>query len=355
MAIRVSSWGVVGEKAVHLYEMSAGAYLAEVSDYGGTIVRLCVPDKVGRVGNVNLGMRTVDEYRRPKGPFFGCLVGRYGNRIAGAKFSVGGKEYRLAPNDNGNTLHGGVAGYDKRIWAVADRSMSGNAVLELSLRDPDGCEGFPGNVDVKVTYTLTPDGVFRVDYFAVSDAATPINLTQHAYFNLKDGGKTGIGGHLLKLHASKYTHTDQWLIPTGKILPVAGTVYDFREAKEIGKDLLKTGTQPPGYDDCFAIDAATNATELSGGKLVPAAGVFEPVSGRTMEVWTTQPGVQLYTGNFLDGSFVDFDGQPYRQHTGFCLETQHFADGPNRPEFGVPLLVPGKEYRQATEFRFGVR
>jgi aldose 1-epimerase len=355
MAIRVSSWGVVGERAVHLFEMSAGAYLAEVSDYGGTIVRLCVPDRTGRVGNVNLGMRTVEEYRRVKSPFFGCLVGRYANRIGGAKFSIGGREYRLAGNDGGNTLHGGLEGYDKRVWSAADKSAEGNAVLELTLRDPDGCEGFPGNVDVKVTYTLTAAGVFRVDYFAVSDAATPINLTQHAYFNLKDGGKSGIGGHVLKVHASRYTQTDLRLIPTGKILPVAGTVYDFRTEKEIGKDLLKTGTEPAGYDDCFVIDAATNATALSGGKLVQAAEVQEPVTGRTMEVWTTQPGVQLYTGNFLDGSFADFDGQPYRQHAGFCLETQHFADGPNRPEFGVPMLVPGKEYRQATEFRFGVR
>jgi aldose 1-epimerase len=210
-------------------------------------------------------------------------------------------------------------------------------------------------VDVKVTYTLTVGGVFRVDYFAVSDAVTPINLTQHAYFNLRDGGKTGVGGHVLKVHAGRYTETDKWLIPTGKILPLAGTVFDFREAKEIGRDLLKTGREPAGYDDCFVIDEATNAGGVSGGKLVEAAEVYEPVSGRTMEVWTTQPGVQLYTGNFLDGRCADFDGQPYRQHAGFCLETQHFADGPNRPEFGVPLLVPGKEYRQAAEFRFGVR
>lgn len=359
MAIRATSWGMVGERAVHLYEMSAGAYMAEVSDYGGTIVRLRVPDRSGRVGNVCLGMRTVEEYRGVKPPFFGALVGRQANRISGAKFLLGGREYRLEDNDKGHCLHSGAAGYDKRVWeardvSAADRSSAGVAVLELTLRDADGAGGFPGNVDVKVRYTLTAGGVFRVEYVAVSDAVTPINLTQHAYFNLRDGGKSSVGGHVLKLNASRYTQTDKWLIPTGKILPVEGTVYDFRAAKEIGKDLLATGTEPAGYDDCFVLDETTNAAALSGGRLVQAAAVHEPETGRTMEVWTTQPGVQLYTGNFLDGRCVDFDGRPYRQHTGFCLETQHFADGPNRPEFGVPMLVPGGEYWQATEFRFGV-
>jgi aldose 1-epimerase len=333
-----------GGETVEVYTLknSSGASV-KVLDYGGIVTEINVPDAQGKLSNVTLGFDNMPDYET-KSPYFGCLVGRFANRIAKGRFTLDGKEYTLAVNNGPNALHGGLKGYDKRIWKAKPLESSEGPALQLTLHDPDGTEGYPGTLDTTVTYTWTNDNVLEISYVAKVDGkATPLNLTNHAYFNLKDAGKSDILGHVLTLDCDQYTPVDDTSIPTGTIAPVEGTAIDFRSPKTIGKDMAAMGSTPPGYDHNLVVRG-------SKGTLRRAARVEEPTTGRTMECWTTEPGVQLYTGNFLDANANEF-----AQHHGFCLETQHYPDSINQPSFPSVVLRPGETYRSTTEYRFGVK
>jgi aldose 1-epimerase len=294
---------------------------------------------------VALGFDSLEPYLKGH-PFFGAIAGRYGNRIAKGRFALNGKTYSLAVNNGPNHLHGGVKGFDKHVWQA---QVSGSNALVLTRRSPDGEEGYPGNLDVRITYTLTDRNELVVDYHATTDKPTPVNLTQHTYFNL--AGQGDILGHEMAIEADRYTPVDSDLIPTGELAPVAGTPFDFRTPTAIGARIDASNPQIAngrGYDHNWVLNR-------SGSGLQPAAHVFDPVSGRTLDVFTTEPGVQFYTGNFLDGTLTGKGGTVYRRRTGFCLETQHFPDSPNQPAFPSTILEPGREYRTQTVFRFGVR
>jgi aldose 1-epimerase len=326
--------------AVEVYTLTNAAGLeVRAITYGATIVSLKTPDRAGRLGDIVLGHDQLAGYL-DKSPYFGAIVGRYGNRIAKARFTLDGKTYALAANNGPNHLHGGVRGFDKVVWKAqpfADTS-------------PDGEEGYPGNLTAMVTYTLTEANELKVDYEITTDKATPHNLTQHSYFNLTSGAGD-ILGHLMTINAAHFTPVDATLIPTGEIAPVEGTPFDFRTETAIGARIndpheqIKRGG---GYDHNFVLSR-------TGEGLVKAASVYEPQSGRTLEVATTEPGMQVYSGNFLDGSITGKGGVKYAHRTGFCLETQHFPDSPNRPSFPSTILRPGETYRSQTVFTFGVR
>jgi aldose 1-epimerase len=284
-------------------------------------------------------------------PYFGTITGRYANRIANARFALEGHEYRLAVNNGPNALHGGKAGFDKKVWRAEEASSPDGVAAVLSYRSPDGEEGYPGNLDVRVTYTLTDADELRIDYRATTDQPTVVNLINHSYFNLAGDGSGNVLGHELRLAASGFTPVDATLIPTGAIAKVAGTPFDFQTPKPIGRDIRMGDEQlvrGRGYDHNFVLD------KPQAGALSLAARVREPRSGRVMEVHTTEPGVQLYTGNFLDATLVGAAGKVYRQSDGFCLETQHFPDSPNQPSFPSTLLRPGEEFKSTTVFRFSV-
>ncbi len=283
---------------------------------------------------------------RPSGPpgrTFGALIGRYANRIGGGQFRLGGRRYELARNDHGNALHGGLRGFDKVLWQAEPGVSAAGPTLTLRYRSPDGEEGYPGNLDVQVVYTLTADNALRIEYTATTDQPTPLNLTNHSYFNLSAGRTPDVLGHELQLAADAYTVVGPDQLPTGELRPVAGTPFDFREPHAIGARL---GQVPGGYDHNWV---------LRGTGLRTVASVYEPQSGRTLQVRTTQPGVQFYSGNFLDGSLTSPTGQPYGPHAGLCLETQHFPDSPNQPAFPSTILEPGQRFTSTTEYRFGVR
>ena len=330
-------------EAVEAYVLSnrKGA-TATVLSYAGAVAELSVPDREGALGNVVLGCTDVAGYE--SGPHFGSLVGRVANRIGGASFELDGKTYRLPANDGPNTLHGGPEGYSRRVWTVEPRHDHDGPSLRLTIDDPDGHMGFPGNVRVEVHYVWTDSDVLRIRYRATTDAPTPINLTNHSYFNLKDGGKTDVLGHVLRLDADAYTPVDASLIPTGERAPVAGTPFDFRTPKPIGADL-----PPDGYDHNFALKGVREGRGgIVGPHLWLCAMVDEPTTRRHMEVWTDQPGVQFYTGNLLDGS------QGFQKHAGCCLETQHFPDSVHHPDFPNTILRPGETFESTTEYRFSV-
>lgn len=316
----------------------------EITNYGGTITRLLVPDKAGRVGDVVLGFDDLAGYEKHTA-YFGCVVGRVANRIAGGAFDVDGKRWNVPVNNGPNHLHGGLKGYDKRVWKADASSTSLGPAVRLTLIDPDGSEGYPGTVDVAVTYTLTEQNGIRIDYHATTDKPTPINLTNHSYFNLTDGGASDIGGHFLKVYGEHYTPVDATLIPTGRIEPVKGTPVDFTQAKPIGIDIKATGGDPFGYDHNLVLAS-------QDGTFARAADVWEPGRGRHMQVWTTEPGVQLYTSNYLDGTLVGKHGIRYPRHSAFCLETQHYPDSINQSQFPSTILRPGQVYRSTTEYRF---
>ena len=309
---------------------------ATILSYSGAVARLTVPDREGNLENVVLGCDTVAKY--VASPHFGAFVGRVANRIAGGTFELDGKTYHTPKNDGPNTLHGGPEGYSKRVWSVEPRKDHDGPSLKLTIGDPDGHMGFPGDVAVEVHVTWTDSDVLRLFYRATTDAPTPINLTNHSYFNLKDGGATDVLGHLLRLDADAYTPVDDTQIPTGEIRLVEGTPFDFRTPKPIGAEI---DAVPGGYDHNFVLEAG-------GPKLRLAAMVDEPSTNRHLEVWTDQPGVQFYTGNFLDGSMG------YAKHAGFCLETQHFPDSVHHPEFPNTVLRPGETFETTTEYRFSV-
>jgi aldose 1-epimerase len=326
-----------------------------VLEHGCSIVGIEVPDRHGRLADVALGFSDASEYRR-RHPYFGCVVGRFGNRIAGGRFALDGQTYQLATNNAPGGmpchLHGGEVGFDQRFWGVERRSSAGAGELCLHRVSLDGEEGYPGNLVVSVVYRLTDENALEIEYEAQTDAATPVNLTNHSYFNLcGEGSGENVLGHELTLHASRFLPTDAGQIPTGELRPVAGTPFDFRQPRPLGERLHEADAQllnASGYDHNWVLDAG-------GGALALAAEVYEPVSGRVMEVLTTEPGVQLYAGNLLDGSCLGKSGRAYVRHGGLCLETQHFPDSPNRPEFPDTILRPGEKYRSKTVYRFGVR
>jgi aldose 1-epimerase len=318
---------------------------ATIITYGGTITRLLMPDRNGALGDVTLGFDNLKQYET-ESPYFGALVGRVCNRIAKGAFSLNGKTYKLAINNGPNSLHGGLKGYDKRIWSAEPRMTPEGPSLTLTLTDPDGTEGYPATVNVTVVYTLVQN-TLRIDYTAKTDKPTPINLTNHAYFNLRDGGKSDILSHILELNADHYTPVDETLIPTGHISPVKNTPIDFTTPKPIGKDLLAMGGTPVGYDH----NVVLNSQDRS---LNRAATVIEPITGRQLDVYTTEPGMQFYTGNFLNGATTGRDGAIYKQYHAFCLETQHFPDSIHHPPFPTTILEPHQTYRHITEFRFSI-
>jgi aldose 1-epimerase len=325
---------------------NANGMRVEIMTYGATVRSIQVPDRSGKIDDVVLGFDTLDGYLGPE-PYFGAVVGRYGNRIANAKFKLDGKEYELAKNDGPNTLHGGKQGFDKRVWQVKDSGGGDNTHVTLTYLSKDGEEGYPGSLNTVVTYTLTPDNSLRIDYGATTDKPTVLNLTNHSYFNFS--GAPDILEHELQLNASKFTPVNATLIPTGQLEDVAGTPFDFRQMTAIGARINQKNEQLErgrGYDHNFVLDG-------SGMKV--AANVYDPKSGRTMEVSTTEPGVQFYSGNFLDGTIKGKGGKVYGHRSGFCLETQHFPDSPNQPKFPSTALRPGEAFTSTTIFKFGAR
>ena len=314
--------------------------------YGGILTSIRVPDRHGRLANVALGFESLAEYEAGH-PYFGAITGRYANRIAGGKFTLDGIEYQLARNDGAVSLHGGVVGFDKRLWSADDL---GSAV-ELSYTSPDGEEGYPGNLEITVRYSLDEGNALRIDYAAETDAPTVLNLTNHSYFNLMGEGEGTIYDHILTLNADHFTPTDETQIPTGDVAPVAGTPFDFRRPKAIGPGQRSADPQivmSKGYDHNFVL----NRDGLAAGELGFAARVYEPRSGRVMEVWTTEPGVQFYGGNVLETTLVGASGRLYRQSDGLALETQHFPDSPNKPAFPSTALRPGNRFESTTVYKF---
>ena len=318
---------------------------ATISNYGGTLISLLMPDRNGQLGDVVLGFDEVSGYQSPAfrkaNPYFGALIGRYGNRIAKGRFSLDGHAHQLATNNGPNSLHGGKVGFDQRIWQAVPGTSAAGETLTLTYHSPAGEEGYSGNLAVTVVYTLTEGNALRLDYTATTDQATPLNLTNHSYFNLSHGTATDILAHKLLLAADRYTVVDATLIPTGELRPVAGTPFDFTTPHAIGERIAQV---PGGYDHNWVLNPAS-----------PAARVYDPASGRTLDVTTDQPGIQFYTGNFLDGSLVGKGGTVYGPHAGFCLETQHFPDSPNQPGFPSTILRPGEVFRSSTVYQFGVR
>ena len=316
--------------------------VVKITNFGGIITEIDTPDKNGKSGNIVLGFDNLDQYLAGH-PNFGALIGRYGNRIANARFTLDGETYHLAANNGDNSLHGGIVGFDDVLWDPKVIACDERAVLQLSYTSADGEEGFPGTLQTVVTYELLMDELF-ITYEAETDKATPVNLTNHTYFNL--AGEGTILDHILYLNASKYTPVDEELIPTGEIANVEGTPFDFRKPTPIGSRIAEVGGSPVGYDHNFVLDGSGDVEEL-------AAKVMDPKSGRYVEVYTTEPGVQFYTGNFLDGS-LSSGNRVFVQYSGLCLETQHFPDSPNQPDFPSTILRPGEEYVTQTIFKFGV-
>lgn len=325
---------------------ASGIELNAIS-YGGIITSLRVPDRSGRLDDILLGFDNLDGYLKDN-PFFGAIIGRYGNRIARGAFTLDGTTYKLATNNGPNHLHGGNKGFDKVLWEAVP--VPGRNAIAFTRTSPDGEEGYPGSLRVRVTYTLTDANELIVDYSATTDKATPVNLTQHSYFNLAGHASGDILGHQLMLNADRYTPVDETLIPTGELAPVAGTPFDFRKPTAIGARIDQDTVQlkhGKGYDHNWVLNRKGAGRQL-------AARVIEPKTGRTMEIATTEPGIQFYSGNFLDGTLTGKGGAVYKHRTGFCLETQHFPDSPNQPKFPSTILRPGSEYKTSTVFTFGV-
>jgi aldose 1-epimerase len=333
---------------VEIFTLSDGAFEARITNYGGVVVSLKAPDRNGKSADVVLGFDDVDGYygnfNGPSNAFFGALIGRYANRIAHGSFTLDGKKYSLPVNNGANTLHGGPHGFNNVVWNAKTISNG----VELRYSSKDGEAGFPGNLTAIVRYTLVK-GDLRIEYTATTDKDTVVNLTNHSYFNLTGSGD--VLGHQLTLHASRFTPVDSGLIPTGELKSVEGTPFDFRQAHTVGERINANDDQlhlGHGYDHNWVIDAG-------GGKLVEAAELYDPVSGRVLKVLTDQPGIQFYSGNFLDGSVKGKGGKPYEQHAALCLETQHFPDSPNHPDFPSAELKPGEHYHTVTVFSFSTR
>jgi aldose 1-epimerase len=342
-------FGTFEQKPVTEYTITnAHSMQVSVINYGGTVTKLITPDRSGAMGDVVTGFESLDGFLQKGVPYFGALIGRYGNRIANAKFTLDGKTYSLPANNNGNSLHGGDKGYDKVYWNI---EKAGDSSLKLTYQSKDGEQGYPGNLDIEVIYTLTTDNSLKIAYTAKTDKATPINLTNHCYFNLSAGKDSTILNHQLMLNADKYTPVNDALIPTGKIEEVKGGPMDFTTAKMIGKDLAAV---KGGYDHNWVLNKKGNAPDSYREEKV--ATLSEPNSGRVMEVFTTEPGIQFYSGNFLDGTLTNTkNGQKYVKHAALCLETQHFPDSPNQLSFPNTILKPEETYKQTTVYKFSVK
>ena len=341
MNMEKSSFGKTADgEAVTLYTLkNAKGSVLKMVDYGALVVAVEVADRDGNMANVNLGFDNLEDYLKGH-PYFGATVGRYCNRIAAGKFTLEGKTYTLAVNNGENHLHGGIKGFDKCMWEVEEMKFDEGLGLKFSRTSADGEEGYPGKLDVSVVYFLGNDDSLKIDFTATTDKATPINLTNHCYWNLAGAGAGSIHDHEMMIAADKYLEVDEGSIPTA-IVPVKGTSFDFTSAKKLGKDIADTpGGDTNGYDHCYALRG-------QDGKLTLAARVKDPKSGRVMEIHTTQPGIQLYTGNFLDGTAGGFARQ-----TAFCLETQHYPDAPNQPDFPSAILKPGETFKQTTVHKF---
>jgi aldose 1-epimerase len=332
---------------VHIYTLTNRNHIqARITDYGGILVSLTAPDRHGQFADIVLGFDSLEGYLAHNGPFFGALIGRYANRLAKAQFALNGVEYRLEKNNGENTLHGGSQGFDKKLWTPRVLPDGG---LELTDRSQDGEEGFPGNLSVTVIYRLTDANELRIDYAATTDKDTVVNLTNHSYFNLKGAGAGDVLSHLVTLYASRFTPVDRGLIPTGELRSVAGTPFDFRKPVSIGARIAQNDEQLKlggGYDHNFVLDKKS-----ADGKPELAAHVEEPESGRVLEVWTTEPGVQFYTANSLEDGLKGKRGAVYGRRSGFCLETQHFPDSPNRTDFPSTVLHPGQLFKSTTIYR----
>jgi len=334
---------------VTLYTLkNAHGMEATICNYGGLVTSLKVADRNGNLGDVTLGYNTLDGYLKDT-PYFGALIGRYGNRIARGHFTLDGQTYTLATNNGVNALHGGLKGFDKVVWSATSHQTAAGPALELNYVSKDGEEGYPGNLTVKAVYTLTEDNALKLEYTATTDKDTVVNLTHHSYFNL--AGKGDVLGHVVMIPADRYTPVDSTLIPTGELAPVTGTAFDFRKPTAIGARIGNDETQLKygnGYDHNWVINKPM-------GKLTLMARVYEPTSGRVMEVLSTEPGLQFYSGNFLDGTITGKGGWTYQFRNGFCMEPQHYPDSPNQPNFPSVVLKPGQVYHNTTLYRFSVK
>ena len=339
---------MVDGKQVKLYHLKNGNLQVAITNYGAKIVSLMAPDKQGQLADVELGYDNIDQYVNTKERYYGGIVGRYGNRIAKGKFKVDGKEYTLVTNNGVNHLHGGKKGFNDVVW---DAEQPNDHTLKLHYLSKDGEEGYPGNLDITLTYEVTDSNEVKIDYSATTDKATVVNLTNHSFFNLHGAGNGDINDHIMYINADKYTPVDSTLIPKGKLEPVKGTPMDFTTPTKIGErvdadfEQLKFGK---GYDHNYVLNK-------KGKELSLAATVQEPQSGRFLEVWTTEPGVQFYGGNFLDGTDKGKEGKTYVHRGAFCLETQHFPDSPNQPSFPSVVLKPGETYTSTCVYKFGVK
>jgi aldose 1-epimerase len=339
--VKKTEFGIIDSSQVYLFTLTnLQGIKVSITNYGGIITSILVPDKNGKAGDIVLGYDSLDQYIS-NNPYFGAIVGRYANRIAHGQFVLDGKTYKLAINNGKNSLHGGIRGFDKVIWDAREVADSTKAILELYYLSKSGEEGFPGNLKVKVTYTLDDFNDFTTLIEAETDQATPVNLCNHTYFNLSEAD-TNILGHILTLNANSFTEVNEELIPNGKLIDVSGTPMDFNNSVRIGE---RISSVKGGYDHNFVL-------EKRPGELSLAAQVYDPRTGRQVEILTTQPGIQLYSGNFLDGSIRGKGGKIYKQHFGLCLETQHFPDSPNQPYFPNTILRPGEKYSEKTVYRF---
>lgn len=345
MGITEKPFGTFNGEAVTEYTLTnANGMQVGIINYGGTVTKILTKDKEGNFGDVVLGFDSIAGFTQKGNPFFGALIGRYGNRIAKGKFTLDGATYTLAAYNNGQALHGGLKGYDKVMWKA--EKQPGDSSLRLTYLSKDGEEGYPGNLSIAVIYTLTADNGLKIDYAATTDKATPVNLTNHAYFNLSAGKDSTILDHELMLKADKFTEVDSVLIPTGKLPDVKGTPMDFTVAKKIGKEI---DSVKGGYDHNWVLNKTGNALESIGT-------LYHAGSGRLMEVYTTEPGIQFYSGNFLDGTLTNTKGgQKYVKHAALCLETQHFPDSPNQPTFPTTILKPGEKYTHTSLYKFSVK
>ena len=324
---------------------------AKITNYGGIVVSLKVPDRNGKFDDVVLGFNDLDTYLTSNGPYLGALIGRYGNRIAKGRFTLNGVEYKLATNNGANHLHGGIKGFDKVVWNGREMKTAAGPAVVLTYLSKDGEEGYPGNLNVRVIYTLTNNNELKIDYSATTDKDTVTNLTHHSYFNLAGEGNGDILNHLVTINGSRFVPTDAESIPTGKLKAVAGTPFDFLKPAAIGSRIDQDDEQIKfgrGYDHTWVINGRAGVMRL-------AATAYEANSGRVMQVWTTEPGVQFYTGNFLDGTLTGKSGKVYQRRYGFCLETQHYPDSPNQPSFPTTTLKKGQTLKSTTIYRFSAK
>jgi aldose 1-epimerase len=342
--ISKSDWGIVDGKKVYLFTLvNDKGTKVTITNYGGTVTSFITPDKNGVKSSIIIGFDSLQTYLKQP-PYFGALVGRYANRIGNAKFTLDGKTYQLAANNGKNTLHGGLKGFDKVVW---DATTPSDTIPSLALHylSKDGEEGYPGNLEVTVKYALTEDNGLKIEYNATTDKPTPVNLTNHSYFNLSGDVANSILNETLMIDADYYTPVDSTLIPTGEIQPVKGTPFDFTIPKKIGRDIDEV---KGGYDHNWVLNKKGDSLQL-------AAELSDSISGRTMDVFTTQPGLQFYTGNFLDGKFINRGGKPINLHTALCLETQHFPDSPNKTNFPSTILKSGETYNEVTIYKVSIR